>query len=748
MEWARRMKRRELLFSFFLAFAAFVAVAAFHDTPRIIKTIQLLQDVRGSKRSLEFSITPYVFAFFRIVFFYPLAALITGGLLSVASWLLTRPSRPSPERAGDKDADSNRANVRRRRIRYYAVYCALLAGFLAYIHLRMITLHPGLFRSSYRYTWFAGSSTWVFVVEQTGRIALVVLALALIFKWRREARQWLQRARRSRAVLIMIVLLFVAAVGLAGWKIRDNRRFFNRGPNIIFLGVESARPDHVSALGYGRPTTPHIDAFLQDAVRFDQAFVPLCRTYPSWISLLTGCNPPRTGVRCNLPSVSTYLPRVPTLAQHLKPLGYFTAFLHDTSFAWFEPSLGFDYISQPEHTALVFYLSFVQPATLLYYFFLNNRLGFLYDPGLRNNSAYPQIYRPEFFANDVVVHWRRMRQRERFLTAIHLCTIHVPYTVSYPYSTYFVPPTDPVLNRFSFGILAEEIARRKHVSETRPKDEIAQVLAQEIRLYDALLRSSDDSVGRILDGLKHAGLYDNSLIVLLSDHGENLYHSGLRYSYQCANHGNHLWGDEDQHNLLAIKFPQQKSAGAIVKRLVRLIDVAPTILDSLGLPPLEQSDGVSLLPYVEGRETDMHLIAYHETGLILDDFFVPNHLDYAFQDHFELHCIENGLIYKKEAFLPNLILAKDRAVRDERWKLIAYPVVGKGLEFQTELFDVIADPKNLNDLSTSQSEVVKRLRGYIWPFIENDLKEWGKGLPKELLETTETAVNTQGKTSK
>jgi arylsulfatase A-like enzyme len=712
------MRRRDLFISVLPAFAAFVAVAAYHDLPRIVETLRLLAQVHGTEKSLQFSLTPYVLAFVRIIVFYIAAGAATGIVFSLVAWVLGRPSRR----------------------RYFVLYCALLAGFILYIHLRMITLHPGLFRNSYRYAWFAGSSTWAFVVEQAGRIALAIVLVALVLKLRPELKQLPHFARRHRTAFLAVPIVFLALLGLWAWQASGHRRSINRGPNIVFVSVEAMRPDHISALGYSRPTTPHIDAFLKDAVRFDRAFVAVARTYPAWIALLTGCYPAHNGVRCNLPSVEGYLPHVPTMPQHLKPLGYFSSILHDTSYAWFEPPLGFDYIAQPEHTAVVFYLTFVQPATILYYFFLNNRLGFCFDPGLRHNSAYTQIYRPELFAEDVAGHLGRMREKDRFLAVVHLTTVHVPFSVSYPYSTYFEPP-QPVLNRFTYALLAEEIARRKQAKETRPKEEIAQVLAQEVRLYDALLRSSDDSIGCILDGLKRAGLYDNSLIVVMSDHGENLFRRGLRYRYQCANHGNHLWGDDDQRMFLAIKFPGQKHAGEVVERLVRSIDITPTILDALGLPALKDADGVSLMPYVEGREKDMHLIGYTETELILDDFYVPRHLDYAFRDHFELHCIVDGCIYKKPEFMANIILAEDRAVRDERWKLIAYPIVGKGLEFQTELFDVVADPRNLQDVSTSHPDEVKRLRAYLWPHIENDLKQWGPALQKELLTTTETVVS-------
>ncbi|KPL11072.1 hypothetical protein AMJ85_04690 [candidate division BRC1 bacterium SM23_51] len=740
------MRKRDFLFSLLLAVLAFGIVGIFHNFAQVRQTISLLREFREPEASLRLPAAPYVEAFLRITLFYVVAAVATGGVLSLLCSLLTGAREASRDNVREASAEGDkRAGLGRRRHRYYALYCALLVGFLIYVHLRMVTLYPALFRNSYRYAWFAGGATWAFVVWLVGIIALVVVAVALIIglvrKFAGTPGGKRRRARMATAIVAAAVVVAVGALGYRGLKNRHDDPLVNRGPNIVLLGIDSARPDHISALGYNRPTTPNIDAFLNDAVWFDQAFVPLCRTYPSWAALLTACNPTSNGVRFDLPPRETYVPRVATLAQHLKALGFSTAFfLNNTNYAWTEPSLGFDDIHQPDHNAVDFYLSHVQPKTILYYFFLNNRWGFLYERGLKGNAAYTPIYRPEYFDAEVVEHWRRMRQSKQFLTGIHLCNLHAPLSVNYPYSTYFASVTRPVFNRFTYQILVEEIARRQRGGERFSKQEAERIFTQEINLYDALLRSTDDSVGRILNGLKRAGLYDNSMIVLFSDHGEHLFANGLRYRYRNSNHGNHMWGDGDQHVPLAIKFPHRKHAGQVVKRLVRSIDVGPTILDALGLPPLGGVQGVSLMPYVERRQSDMHLIAYAETGLTLDDFFFPSHLGYSFDDYFDLHYVDDMRIYKKMEYMPNLIMAKDRMIRDEQWKLIVYPVVTDRLTFYYELFDAAADPNNVNDVKTSYPAEVKRLRSLIWPSIMSDWQRFGRGLPAELPVTTGMAT--------
>ena len=331
-----------------------------------------------------------------------------------------------------------------------------------------------------------------------------------------------------------------------------------------------------------------------------------------------------------------------------------------------------------------------------------------------------------------------MRYEPRFFQAIHLCSIHVPFCVSYPYSTYFAPSFGPVLNRFGYQPLLEQILLKKKSKGQFSEEETSWVFTQEMNLYDALARSADDNFGAAVEAIRKAGLYDSSYIIMMADHGENLPEPGLRYRYGSSTHGFFLWGDADARIPLAIKFPRGQYAGRRVERLVRSIDLAPTLLDVLSLPPLEKAEGVSRLPDIEGRSDDRERWLYGETGLSAPTFFAKGHLDYEFDAYPEAHEVDSTTlkIYKKRRYMPNMIAAKDRMIRTEQWKLISYPMVGDdGLFFKTELFDVTTDPNCCHDVATSQPEVVRDLRARLKPFIDRDTKEFGTGL---LRPTTES----------
>jgi arylsulfatase A-like enzyme len=341
--------------------------------------------------------------------------------------------------------------------------------------------------------------------------------------------------------------------------------------------------------------------------------------------------------------------------------------------------------------------------------------------------------------DEIADHIDRMRHEPKFFQAIHLCNIHVPFCVHYPYSTYFPPSFGPVPNRFGYRALYDQLLEKKRKREAFSPEMTSWIFTQEVNLYRALVRCSDDSFGGIIDALKRAGLYDNSFVVLLADHGENLPEQGLRYRYGSSTHGFFLWGDRDTHVPLAIKFPGRKYAGRRVEGLSRSIDIAPTLLDALGLPPLAKADGVSRMPEIEGRGDAGEHWVYAETGLSAPKMFIRGHLAYAFKNYPELHVVdpESLLIYKKKEFMPNLVAAKDRMIRTERWKLISYPVVEDGkLTFKPELFDVTVDPHNGNDLSTTHPEVLVELGKHLRPLVEQDIAEFGTG-PIERVEDPE-----------
>ncbi len=129
-----------------------------------------------------------------------------------------------------------------------------------------------------------------------------------------------------------------------------------------------------------------------------------------------------------------------------------------------------------------------------------------------------------------------------------------------------------------------DVGKHRVLFEFSPRD-----LEHLIARYDAEILYTDEMLGTILSLLKARGLWEESLIVVLSDHGDEFYEHGH------FNHGHSLY-DELIRVPLLIRFPHGAHGGRRIRAQVEMIDVLPTVLESLGLPVPEGLDGTSLLP--------------------------------------------------------------------------------------------------------------------------------------------------------
>ena len=175
--------------------------------------------------------------------------------------------------------------------------------------------------------------------------------------------------------------------------------------------------------------------------------------------------------------------------------------------------------------------------------------------------------------------------------------------------------------------------------------------------YHAEVRYVDTEIGRLLRNLELLGLGDRTLVVLTSDHGEGLgEHGEATHSYFVF--------DTTMHVPLIVWGAKSRPQGWAVESLVRTIDIAPTILDLLDLPPLEHAQGRSLVPLMTGEVADLELLGYGES--------------------MELH----------SAFGSSIL----RFVRRGDWKYIH--------KLRPALYDLSQDPDELQDLASRHPEKI------------------------------------------
>lgn len=341
----------------------------------------------------------------------------------------------------------------------------------------------------------------------------------------------LRPGRGTTVAVVALAIVLQGAVRLGARGTDDGGR-----PDVLILLVDALRADHLSSYGYSRPTTPALDALAADAVRFEQVIASSTFTKSSIASLLTGRHPYQHGVywgsleRGSGVTADLLPPSETTLAEVLRDHGYLTA-------AWVQNShlrefMGFgqgfvDYHDQQGGIERI-----------------HRRFGrFLRGPG----------------------------PRHPFFAYLHYIDLHDPYLPEPPYDTMFGGD-----RRVYDGIdLAEWGAYLKAVREGREvpsADELAQLRG----LYDGQLRYVDEQIGRLLAQLRERGIYDDSLIVVTSDHGDAFYEHG------AISHSTTPYEELVRVPLL-VKLPGSRFAGRIVEPQVRLIDVLPTVLKGVGI---------------------------------------------------------------------------------------------------------------------------------------------------------------------
>ena len=336
-------------------------------------------------------------------------------------------------------------------------------------------------------------------------------------------------------------------------------------PHILLLSIDTLRADHVSAYGYARPTTPRLDALAQLGVVFESAYSHSPKTAPSHMSLMTSLLPEAHGVRqLSHPESRSLAREIPTLAELLQGVGYRTAAI--TAGGNVSGGLGFD---RGIHSFQV-----------------------VHDIELLMRSAGVQLKAMQGVAPE----------HEPLFLFLHTYEVHDPYMPKAPFRDLWSDPhyagripsslEQPAAQS---GDALFELSHRyfwERVDGDDPRD-----VAQLRDLYDGSIRHVDDEFGKLIGWLRANELLAETLIIVLSDHGEEFRdHGGFLHTRLYR---------EQLHVPLVMVFPaadRGRSAGRRVSTPVRLIDVAPTLLDYLELPIPDHMQGRSLLPLIESRD--------------------------------------------------------------------------------------------------------------------------------------------------
>lgn len=376
----------------------------------------------------------------------------------------------------------------------------------------------------------------------------------------------------------------------------------SRKPNIILFSIDTLRADHLSCYGYSRETSPHIDEFSKDAALFNNTVSQSPITAPSHMSIFTSLVPPVHGVNniSELGLKHSLDEKIITMPQLLKRNGYYTVGLHGKGQVSGEMGFkhGFDkYLPT----------------------FSN------WERGTGRRSASLKGLEKIIACIRKHVQHSAKNKKPLFLFLHHyLC--HDPYTKGpKEFREHF-------FNTWVDGLKGRQAGDRDSAAFWAGVDlDIPQDYNRIISLYDGGIYYSDYVFKKVIDALKEEGIYDNSVIILLSDHGEEFNeHGGTR-------HGR-LWV-EHLHVPLIIKLPNNKHAGTIIEAPVRLMDLMPTIFEYLGVPISHPIQGVSFLSLITNQGKYNPLMASYRTAthhevikeyslkILKDDYSFISHVD-------------------------------------------------------------------------------------------------------------------------
>ncbi len=318
--------------------------------------------------------------------------------------------------------------------------------------------------------------------------------------------------------------------------------------NIIFLSIDSLRQSHLSCYGYKRKTTPNIDSFAANAVKFTQCIAQANWTLPSHFSMMTGMYPYFHGCTDEKKKLN---PAIPVWPEIMREAGYATAAF-----------TGGGYLSED----------------------YNFNKGF---------SFFDAEKEPQTKKNKKIISWLKGIQQPFFLF-LHSFDVHHPYS----------PP--PEFDKFTEGEKIDvDTSKTFFQSVSDGGGKLGEKeLGRIVDLYDGGISFFDSSFGELISGIKELGFWEDTFFIVTADHGEEFLDHGR------MGHSDYSFYDELIKVPLLVKSPLHGALK--IDDQIRHIDLMPTLLELLGIRANLKIHGKSFVPLLEGVTSARGRIAFNE----------------------------------------------------------------------------------------------------------------------------------------
>jgi arylsulfatase A-like enzyme len=419
-------------------------------------------------------------------------------------------------------------------------------------------------------------------------------------------------------------------------------------PNVILLIVDTLRADRLGCYGYERDTSPNIDRIAGKGVLFEQVYVPWASSLPSHTSIFTGLYPSMHGT---FPNGNSLDPSMLTLPRILKEYGY-------TNYAFVTNALvGNDHnFSAGYHTFTDFTKYDYRKSSMT-----------VWLHALNITRVLDKITGNDIFTTLAISHLRSHKKGPFFLWAQWLQP-HAPYT-----------PPARFLDKFSEGYSGIADGSLEQIDRINSEElALTEVDKQHYEnLYDAEVAFSDYEVGRVIDTIEELGLLENSILIITSDHGENMFEHRLEYG--------HAGVYESSVRIPLIIVQPGSLKPRRITEVVESIDLMPTLLDMLGIDIDVKFQGVSLMPLIEGGASDWQNAAY------------------------------------------SVMLRRDRnfvGIRLDDWKIV---LQARKHRQDYELYNVVDDPHERNDVIAQYPQIADSLKSILQAWVDENF------LPPEIV---------------
>ncbi|EPG67942.1 sulfatase-like hydrolase/transferase [Leptospira wolffii] len=459
--------------------------------------------------------------------------------------------------------------------------------------------------------------------------------------------------------------------------------------NVLILSADSIRQDQLGFVRGEEDLTPNIDSLAKESMVFWDHHTTIPRTFPAWADLLSGRYSFEHGIQDMFPDrkdrslLGSSFATLPAILDHTHSTSVVSSFAGDI---FPRANWGFREVYAPNFNAE----TLTQQRTIeSQVFFLPVLTGSFFGGGEYQSSvrSLPTLGDDSRILPDLFSRFKK--KNIPFFSVFFSSVTHFPYSPPYPF---YKQGTDP--NYYGFS----KYFRFVDPSNSERPDEKEQEQIREV--YRSSLKAFDSSVGKILQNLKDRGLYEETLIILTSDHGESLFEEDHSHG-----HGEHLRGEGVTKVPLLIKYPNSspKARRGNFRGITSHLDILPTILSILETDPESRPKGpgrdLSSLGSEEFWKQDR--MVYSETGIWFSDrgdhFFQKHRIRYP--NILELHTIDpedgNSVTVSDPYAKETVLFSKHRMVQNGARKLIYVPSPDGVRYF---CYDRKRDPWNTNPL--------------------------------------------------